>query len=102
MKIAKVIATCFKSKNVILKTKLTATGIEDWIFETYGRCIAYGAIGMLASIPNKEWTSPELSIYYQTEFKKDADAAKRRDYRRVGTRVRGPSFTGSTTKRVAY
>ena len=86
----------------VLKTKLTATGIEDWIYQTYGRCIAYGAIGMLTSIPNKEWTSPELSIYYQTEFKKDADAAKRRDYRRVGTRVRGPNFTGSATKRVAY
>ena len=37
----------------MLKTKLTATGIEDWIYQTYGRCIVYGAIGMLTSIPTK-------------------------------------------------
>lgn len=84
----------------VLKTKLTATGIEDWIFESHGRCIAYGAISQLTSVPNKEWSSPELSVYYHQKFLREADSAKTRDYRRVGMRVRGPSFTG--TRRVAY
>jgi hypothetical protein len=78
----------------VLKTKLTATGIEDWIFESHGRCIAYGAISQLASVPGKEWSNPELSVYYRQKFLQEADAAKSRDYRRVGMRVRGPNFTG--------
>jgi hypothetical protein len=79
----------------VLKTKLTATGIEDWIFESHGRCIAYGAISQLTSVPNKEWSNPELSVYYNQKFLREADAAKTRDYRRVGMRVRGPNFTGA-------
>ena len=78
----------------VLKTKLTATGIEDWIFESHGRCIAYGAISQLASVPGKEWSNPELSVYYRQMFLQESDAAKSREYRRVGTRVRGPNFTG--------
>jgi len=78
----------------ILKTKLTATGVEDWIFETYGRCIAYGAISDLCSIPGKEWTNPDLMGYYRSLFAKEADAARMRDYRHVETRVRNKSFEG--------
>jgi hypothetical protein len=43
----------------VLKTKLTATGVEDWIFESHGRCISYGAIAQLSSVTGKEWTNPD-------------------------------------------
>lgn len=84
----------------VLKTKLTATGVEDWIFESHGRCISYGAIAQLTSVPGKEWSNPELSMYYRQKFAKEADDAKSRDYRRVGARVRGPNFAGN--RRGAY
>lgn len=78
----------------VLKTKLTATGVEDWIYQSHGRCISYGAIAQLASVPNKEWTNPELAMYYRQQFSKEADDAKGRDYRRVSTRVQSQNFEG--------
>jgi hypothetical protein len=78
----------------VLKTKLTATGVEDWIFESHGRCISYGAIAQLSSVPGKEWTNPELANYYRQKFSKEADDAKGRDYRRVSTRVQSQNFEG--------
>jgi hypothetical protein len=76
----------------VLKPSLTATGVEDWIFETYGRCISYGAIAYLAQVPGKEWSNPELAGYYQTKFNKDADDAKSRDARRVNLRISPVGF----------
>ncbi len=78
----------------MLKTKLTATGVEDWIFETHGRCIAYGAIADICSVPGKEWSNPELMLYYRGMFSKQADLAKLRDYRHVELRVRNNNFAG--------
>jgi len=78
----------------VLKTKLTATGVEDWIFETHGRCIGYGAIADLCSVPGKEWSNPDLTSYYRGLFSKEADAAKMRDYRHVEMRVRSRNFEG--------
>jgi len=84
----------------VLKTKLTAKGVEDWIFESHGRCISYGALGQLTSVPGKEWTNPELSMYYRMKFSKEADEAKSREYRRVATRVQSQDFAGR--RRRAY
>ena len=78
----------------VLKTKLTATGVEDWIFESHGRCISYGALAQLASVPGKEWTNPELSGYYRNKFAMETDEAKSREYRRVSTRVQSQDFAG--------
>jgi hypothetical protein len=76
----------------VLKPKLTATGVEDFIYETHGRSIACGAIASLTIIPGKEWTNPELALYYRTKFIRDCDDAKRRDLRRTTMRVRGRTF----------
>jgi len=78
----------------VLKNSLAATGVEDWVYETHGRCISYGAISRLAEVPGKEWHNPELANYYRVKFDKDADIAKSRDYRRVNLRVSGPNFAG--------
>lgn len=91
----------FEGKGV-LKTSLSATGVEDWIYETFGRCISYGAIAMLTGIPGKEWSNPELSLYYQMKFDKDADAAKSRDARRVNLRIAPIGFDRATGYRRAY
>ena len=79
----------------VLKPSLAATGVEDWVYETYGRCISYGAISRLAEVPGKEWHNPELASYYRSKFDMDADMAKSRDYRRVNLRVGSRSFDGS-------
>jgi len=71
----------------VIKPKLTATGVEDFIFESHGRSIAAGAIATIAGIPNKEWSDPELSMMYKTKFNQAACAAKGRDTRRVNMRV---------------
>lgn len=78
----------------VLKTKLTATGVEDWIFESHGRCISYGAIAHLTSVPGKEWSNMELSMYYRQKFAKEIDDAKSREYRRVRTRIQFQNFSG--------
>jgi hypothetical protein len=76
----------------VLKTKLTATGVENFIFETYGRAIAAGAIGRLAEIPGKEWSNPAIAAYYNAEFSNTAAKAKGRDTRRVNLRVSAVGF----------
>lgn len=83
----------------VLKPKLSATGVEDYIFETYGRAIACGAIAKLAIIPGKEWTNPDLAAYYRAKFHKDAAEAKGRDTRRVNLRVAPAGFERATVRR---
>jgi len=82
----------------VLKPTLSATGVEDFIYETHGRCISYGALAKLMIIPAKEWSNPELSNYYQMKFYKEADAAKSRDSRRVNLRVRPAGFERSSSR----
>ena len=79
----------------VLKPSLTATGVEDWIYETHGRCISYGAVARLAEVPGKEWHNPEIAAYYRSKFDMEADVAKSRDYRRVNLRVNSPTFAES-------
>jgi len=83
----------------VLKTKLSATGVEDWVFESHGRCISYGALAQLALIPGKEWTNTELSMYYRQKFAKEADDAKTREYRGVSSRVGYSDFAGRRRRR---
>jgi hypothetical protein len=76
----------------VLKPSLSATGVEDWIFETHGRCISYGAIALLAQIPGKEWSNPDLASFYHAKFAKGATDAKSRDARRVNLRIAPVGF----------
>jgi hypothetical protein len=77
---------------VVLKPKLSASGVENFIFETHGKTIACGAIASLAVIPGKEWTNPELASYYQNKFLRSVDDAKGRDTRRSNLRVGSVHF----------
>lgn len=77
---------------VVLKPKLSASGVENFIFETHGRTIACGAIASLAIIPGKEWTNPELASYYRGKFLMGVDDAKGRDTRRSNLRVGAVKF----------
>jgi hypothetical protein len=77
----------------VLKPALSATGVEDFIFESHGRTIACGAIASLTIIPGKEWTNPELAAYYMAKFLKHSDDAKGRDTRRANMRVQSVRFT---------
>jgi hypothetical protein len=83
----------------VLKTSLAATGVEDFIFATHGRSIACGAIHKLCTIPGKEWSNPELGMYYKNEFFKHMDEAKGRDTRRVNLRVATQGFDRATSRR---
>lgn len=83
----------------VLKPKLTATGVEDFIFETHGRSIACGAIAQLAAIPGKEWTNPDMAGYYHAKFYRHAANAKGRDTRRVNLRVAPSGFERATVRR---
>ena len=83
----------------ILKPSLTAKSVEDWIFESHGRSIACGVIFRLAMIPGKEWSNPELGMYYKQEFYKHANDAKGRDTRRVNMRARSVGFDRATKRR---
>jgi hypothetical protein len=82
----------------VLKPSLSATGVEDFIFETHGRSIACGAIWRLAIIPGKEWSNPEVAMYYKSEFYKHMDAARGRDTRRVNLRIAPVGFDRATAR----
>jgi hypothetical protein len=82
-----------------LKPSLSATGVEDFIFETHGRSIACGAIHRLCAIPGKEWSNPEVAMYYKNEFYKHMEDAKGRDTRRVNMRVAPQGFDRATKRR---
>ena len=72
----------------VAKPKLkSSTGVESFIFETYGRCISYGAIAQLAAIPGKAWSNPALSGAYNALFSSSIADARRRDVRTVSQRV---------------
>lgn len=76
----------------VLKPSLSATGVEDFIFETHRKTIACGAVASLAVIPGKEWSNPELSAYYTAKFHKAMDDAKGRDTRRANFRAKNVKF----------
>lgn len=77
----------FRGIGVAKPKRETSTGIERFIFETFGRCISEGAIAELTAIPNKAWTNPSLSVSYRAYFNKAISDAKRRDVRTISQRV---------------
>lgn len=83
----------------VLKPSLKATGVEDFIYESYGRSIACGAIFRLAMIPGKEWTNPELGMYYKAEFYNHITKAKGRDTRRANLTAKPVGFDRATARR---
>lgn len=84
-------AYAFRGK-AVAKPTLDASGIENFIYTTYGRAIANGAISQLAAIPEKAWTNPTISQVYGQQFNAAITAARVRDHRTVNQRVRPRPF----------
>jgi hypothetical protein len=71
----------------VIKPKLSATGVEGFIFDAHSRAIASGTIAKLAEIPGKEWSSPELAMQHRVTYERKIATAKGRDTRRVNLQV---------------
>ena len=77
---------------VVLKPKLSATGVEAFIFDAHSRAIASGTIAKLAEIPGKEWSNPDLAMQHRVMYERCINKAKGRDTRRVNLRVSSIGF----------
>jgi hypothetical protein len=71
----------------VLKPSRTATGVEDWIYETWADALVSGTIARLAMIPGKEWTDPGLAEVNNRQYQKAITHARIRDARGVGHNV---------------
>lgn len=85
-------ATYAVEATVVVKPSLDSVGVEDFIFDHYGRIIAHGAIALIAAIPSKEWSNMDLAMIYRAKFLRETDAVKARDYRKVPMRVMARPF----------
>lgn len=72
---------------VALKPTRSASGIEDWIYETWADTIVDGAIWNLANIPHKSWSNLERAQYHKARFDRAAVNARVRDVRQVPQRI---------------
>lgn len=75
-------ALVFKG-TAVLKPALTATGVETFLYETFGRCIANGALARILGTPGKAWSDVPSSSIYEHRFKQAMDNARIRDNRSV-------------------
>lgn len=75
-----------------VKPSLTSGGVERFIYETYGRAIAFGAIAQLTAIPDKSWTNPTLSYDAGRAFHRGVDDARIQEFKSVQMRVRPRPF----------
>lgn len=66
---------------VALKPTLTATTIEDFIYEDYLETIADGARGMLFGMAGMPWANGELAAYYTKRYMAYRDRAANRKIR---------------------
>lgn len=76
----------------VVKPTLSASGIEGFIYETYGRAIACGAIALLAAIPDKAWSNPGIAMDCKRKFDVAIADARMRDTRTVPMRVQAQNF----------
>lgn len=71
----------------VLKPSRTATGVEDWIYETWADAIVCGTIARIAVIPGKEWTDINLAEYNKKQYQQAIAHARIRDARGVAHNV---------------
>lgn len=71
----------------VLKPSRDATGVEDWIYETWADAIVCGTIARLAAIPGKEWTDINLAEYNKKQYQQALANARIRDTRGVARNV---------------
>jgi hypothetical protein len=72
----------------VLKPSRTATGVEDWIYETFADTLVSGTISRLAMIPNKEWTDVATAVSQKTMYERAITNARIRDFRGINLQVR--------------
>lgn len=72
---------------VALKPSRSATGVEDWIYETWADALVSGAIWRLAKVPGKLWSSPEMATAHRLMYEQAVTNARIRDYRTVPLQV---------------
>ena len=72
----------------ILKPSRSATGVEDWIYETFADTLVSGAIAQLAMIPGKEWSDIALAGMHKGLYERAITNARIRDFRGINLRVR--------------
>lgn len=77
---------------ISVKPSRAATGVEDWIYESYVEPIVSGAIWRLARTPGKAWSDPEIAMYHHRMFEVGITQAKVRDHRNTILRVANRSF----------
>lgn len=70
-----------------IKPSRTATGLEDWLYESYVDHIVSGTIWRLCRIPGKAWSDPEIAMYHHRLFEQGITSSRIRDHRNAETRV---------------
>lgn len=55
---------------------IAAVGCESRILDLYGDAISNGAKALLMRMPGKAWSSPDLSMLYEREFRAAVDKAR--------------------------
>lgn len=63
---------------VALKPTQAAQGVDEIIFEEYKDAIKHGALAYLMQMPEKSWFSPDMSVFYSTQFEASIVSAKLR------------------------
>lgn len=53
---------------VVLKPSLTATGVDDALFNEYREAIVHGALGRLMLSPKKPYSDAQLGAYHAQQF----------------------------------
>lgn len=69
-------------------SRFTATGVPQFIFDSYHEAIASGAIYRLSRVPGKAWSSPALAELHKSLFDGGVDAALTRDFHNTPVRAR--------------
>lgn len=60
----------------VLKPSQTATTVPQQIFDHYLEAIAAGAKWRLMAMPEREWSNPQLALYYRDVFMRGISDAK--------------------------
>lgn len=73
---------------VALKPSRTATGVEDWIYETWADVLVDGTVAVITRIPGKDWTDPMLAETRRAMYEKAIANVEIRDMRNIPLRIR--------------
>ena len=63
---------------VALKPTQAAQGVDEIIFEEYKDTIKHGALAYLMLMPEKSWSNPNMSAFYQSQFESSIQESKMR------------------------